>query len=144
MEPIFTLPPTYIGGGTITRISKIDIHTKEFNFFIKQGMNVSVPRVDFLVDRTGEGEITIDIRPSSSTLSVDTFTLETSPYALYPLEATQDRLWHPVYTQLEGTGAQLRIYLSAKQMLDFNIIRADFQLGAMIFYAKVSSSRLER
>ena len=144
VEPIFTLPPTYIGGGTITRISKIDIHTKEFNFFIKQGMNVSVPRVDFLVDRTGEGEITIDIRPSSSTLSVDTFTLETSPYALYPLEATQDRLWHPVYTQLEGTGAQLRIYLSAKQMLDFNIIRADFQLGAMIFYAKVSSSRLER
>ncbi len=144
VQPVFTVPPTYTGGGTITRISKIDIHTKEFNFFIKQGMNVSVPRVDFLVDRTGDGEITIDIRPSSSTLSVNTFTLETSPYALYPLEATQVRLWHPVYTQLEGTGAQLRIYLSHEQMLDFNIIRADFQLGAMIFYAKVSSSRLER
>ena len=143
VEPTFTLPPAYIGGGTITRISKIDIQTREFNFFIQQGMKVSVPRVDFLVDRTGEGEITIDIRPSSSTLSVNTFTLETKPYDLYPLEATQDRLWHPVYTQLEGTGAQLRIYLSDAQMLNFNIIRADFQLGAMIFYATPSSSRLE-
>lgn len=144
VDPGFTVPPTYTGGGTITRISKIDIHTKEFNFFIKQGMNVSIPRVDFLVDRTGDGAITVDIRPSSSTLSVDTFTLETSPYALYPLEESQDRLWHPVYTQLEGTGAQLRIYFSDEQMLNFNLIRADFQLGAMVFYAKVSSSRLER
>lgn len=146
VQPGFIVTPitTYTGGGTITRISKIDIQTREFNFFIKQGMNVSVPRVDFLVDRTGDGEITIDIRPSSSTLTVNTFTLETKPYALYPLEAHQARLWHPVYTQLEGTGAQLRIYLSDAQMLNFNIIRADFQLGAMIFYAKVSSSRLER
>ncbi len=144
VEPTFTVLPAYTGGGTITRISKIDIHTREFNFFIDQGMNVSVPRVDFLVDRTGKGEITIDIRSSSSTRTVNTFTLETTPYKLYPLEETQDRLWHPVYTQLEGTGAQLRIYLSDTQMLDFNIIRADFQLGAMIFYAKVSSSRLER
>jgi len=143
VEPSFSISPTYLGGGTITRISKIDIRTKEFNFFVKEGVNQFVPRVDFLVDRTGDGEITVDTFASSSQLPLQTFNLETTPYALYPLEETQDRLWHQIYPQLEGSGAQLRIYLSDEQMLDFNIIRADFQLNAFVFHALSSSSRLQ-
>lgn len=142
VDPTFTIAPTYAGGGTIARISKIDIKTKEFNFFIKSGSRVQVKRIDFLVDRTATGEISIDIFPSSSDLSTQTLQLETYPYAIYPIEIYQNRLWHPLYPLVEGSGVQLRIYLNDNQLLNFDISRTDFQLHSMIFHAIAISPRL--
>lgn len=142
VEPAFNSPGTYLGGGTVTRISKIDIWTKQYNFFIEQGIGSFIPRVDFLVDKTENGQITVDVVPSFSVLSVKSFILETSPYTLYALEASQRQLWHPIYTQIQGDTIQLNIYLSDNQMLDFDIILADFQLNAFIFHAQPNSIRL--
>lgn len=143
VEPAFTGTPTYEGGGLIRRISRIEMDTKEFNFFVDKGMNCFVPRVDFLVDKSDNGQFTVDARPSSSQLTTQTFTMETSPYSLYPIEQYQTRLWHPLYVQIEGTGAQLRIYLNDDQMRDFDVIRSDLQINAFVFYAMPSSSRLQ-
>lgn len=148
----------YTGGGTIARVSKIDIFTKQFNFYVKEDRNAMIQKVDFLVDRTDSGEITIDYATSTANPEADgliipstitngyitgTSVLETSPYALYPLEQQQDRLWHPVYLWADGEAIQLRIYLSDAEMLNFNIATSAFQLHAYTFFTQPTSSRLQ-
>lgn len=144
----------YTGGGTIARVSNIDIITKQYNFYVKEDRNFHLARVDFSVDRTEHGAMTIDFFPSSSNVSLvtdglqsgammGTSVLETSPYALIPLEQFQDRLWHPVYLQAEGECIQLRIYMSDDQMADPNISWSAFELHAMLFYCQPTSYRLQ-
>ncbi len=144
----------YTGGGIISRISRINILTKQFNFYIQEDRNTYVQKVDFLVDRTASGEITIDYSTSTSQESgvdqaalsgalIGTNMLETSPYTLYPFEALQARLWHPIYLQGDGTNIQLRIYLSDTEMANFGVSTSDLQIHAMTFYCVRTSSRLQ-
>lgn len=147
----------YTGGGTISRLSRIDILTKQFNFYVQQDRNAAIERVDFLVDRTDQGEITVDYATSSASPQSNGLAfvaallnriqgdsvLETFPYALYPLEEQQDRLWHPVYLWAEGNGIQLRIYLSDEEMGNFSIATAPFQMHAMTFFTTKTRARLE-
>ena len=65
--------------------------------------------------------------------------VQTSPYALVPLEAIQDRVWHPVYPQAEGECVQLHIYLSPTELLNADIAWEDFELHQLIFYASATS-----
>lgn len=154
---------TYTGGGTIARVSKIDILTKQYNFYTAQDRNVFIPKVDFLVDKTSIGEITIDSFISSSPVSFGsqgvtagyfpgTNILETSAYDLITFEQFQTRLWHPIYLYADGECIQLHIYLSPQQMYAYTLTETglvnyvalqDFQLHAMNFYAKPSSSGLQ-
>lgn len=145
---------TYTGGGTIARVSNINILTKPYNFYVDKGRNSYIAKVDFLVDKTSDGEVTVDYFPSYSTISLlddgsatgallGSGVLETSPYALVPLENEQEQLWHPIYTQAEGEGIQLRIYLSDDQIVDMDIAWSDFELNAMTFYTMPTASRLQ-
>jgi len=147
-EPAFG--GAYTGAGTIARVSKIDILTKEYNFYQKSGENLFIPKIAFYVNRTDDGQISVDFAPSSSNRSLvtdgeasgalmGTSILETSPYATITLEATQKRFWHVLYPQAEGETIQMRFYLSADQMLDEEIALSDFQLNAFsIFSRRVS------
>lgn len=143
---------TYIGGGVISRLSRIDISTKQYNFYSKEDRNSYVQMINFLVDRTESGEVMVDYMLGSSTQGnvssaastgalLGTSVLETSAYSLYPQEQTQERLWHPVYTQADGNAVQLRIYLSDEQLADLDIANSWFQLHAMMFYAVKTTSR---
>lgn len=146
-EPLFA--GTYKGGATVTRVSKIDMETKEFNFYFKDGRDLYIPRVDFHVDKTSAGEISVDFFTSTSERSITTDglltgallgtnTLET--YALNTQEVYQERLWHPLYPQAEGQFVKVRFYLNDTQMLLDTIALEDFQLHAISFYSR----RIER
>lgn len=137
---------TYSGGGTISLVSNINILTKQYNFFTEAATNIFVSKVDFMVDKTDDGEITVDYTASSSNLGMldeaeatgailGTSVLDTFPYPILPLEQTQTRLWHPLYLQTSGECIQLRLYFSDEQMLDSTIVWSDFELHAMLFYA---------
>jgi len=159
-----TFAGTYIGGGTASLVSVIDINTKEYNFFTGADRNCYVPRVDFYVDRTTNGEISVDYFISSASLDIvnegsitgallGTSVLETSPYALVPLESQQARLWHPLYFQAEGENIAFRFHYTDSQMFkyDYNFTTntyiyqclQDFQLNAMIIHAEATASRLQ-
>jgi len=138
---------TYTGGGTAARVSRIDIRTKQYNFYVKKGKNALINKVNFYVDKTTNGQITVDSFPSASQVSlldagtannsiVGTNILETTPYDTIPLEASQARIWHPIYLQAEGEVIQLRLYMNDKQMTDVDITSSDFQLNAMLFFAQ--------
>lgn len=144
----------YTGGGTITRISVIDILTKQYNFYNQEGRNAYIPKVDFLVDTTTVGQIQTDCYASSTTVSLvtdgttsgallGTNILETSPYALVPFEDSQARVWHTVYFQGEGEVVQFRLYMNENQLFNRNIAFSDFQLHAMMIMAMKTSYRFQ-
>lgn len=149
-----TISGTYLGAGTITRVTPVDFKTKQFNFYAQQGRNAYISKVDFLVDRTDAGQCTVDFLISSSDQDmlsqssstgalIGTSILETSPYTLVPYEAQQSQLWHPVYFLADGEYIQLHFYLSDTQATNVNIVESDFQLHALIFSAVPTTSRLQ-
>lgn len=148
-----TLTGTYTGGGTVARVSRIDILTKQYNFYVNQDYNAYVSKVDFYVDKTTTGQITVDSYVSASDVSlledgtetgslIGSGVLETSPYDLVPLESSQSRLWHPLYLQADGECIQLRLYLNDDQMTTNNIAWSDFEMHAMTFFVTRTASRL--
>jgi len=152
IEPNFS--GTYTGGGVLTRVSNIEIVTKQYNFYAQQGRNAAINKVDFLIDKTSDGEITVDYSVSSSSESMLDFgnlsgsllgtgILETSPYVLMPLEDTQDRIWHPVYPMAEGECIQLNIHMNEEQLTDSAIAWSAFVMHAMLFYSTPTTSRLQ-
>lgn len=146
---------TYAGGGTILRVSDINILTKQYNFYVQEGRDAYISKVDFYVDKTVGGEISVDYGLGASNYKLVNNALntgawmgsggilETKPYDLIPFEAQQDQLWHPTYPQAEGQSIQLRLYLSDEQMRDPNIVVSDFQLHAMTFYVTPTTSRMQ-
>ena len=45
---------TYTGGGTLTRVSRVDILTKQYNFYLQEGRNAYVSKAEFMRDRDWE------------------------------------------------------------------------------------------
>lgn len=145
---------TYTGGGTVARVSRIDILTKQYNFYAKEDRNAAISRVNFQFDKTVNGEITVDYYASTSDISLiqdgitngsvlGTSVVETKPYPDNTLELFQSRLWHPMYLQAEGEFIQLRLYLSDAQLQDTSIAWSDFELHSFIIYAQRTSQRLQ-
>jgi len=141
-----TTTGTYTGGGSLTRVDRIDIKSKEYNFYQKEGNTAFVPEVAFNVTRTTTGEATVDTFISTSEDSMleeadasgtlmGTNILETRAYIGATLEETQRRLWHHIFTQVEGEYVQFRIYLSDEQLASKSISFTDLELNAFIIYA---------
>lgn len=151
-----TFTGTYTGGGVAARVSNIQVLSKQWNPYVKEGSNVYLARIDFGVQRTSDGEVTVDYYPSASELSMieqGTQTgaimgnniLETHPYdpILYPFEQVQDRLWHPIYFQSDGECIQIFIYLTPAQLINTATAWSDFQLEGMVLHTMSTSERLQ-
>jgi hypothetical protein len=146
---------TYLGGGTLSRVSRIDILTKQYNFYAAHGDDCAVTKVDFLVDNTASGQITMDYWTSTANLSMQTEAantntllgspiLETTPYAMVAFEQDQNQFWHSMYPQAYGQFVQLRLYFTDDQLMGYVvdengdrsfIADNDFQLHATIYNA---------
>lgn len=146
----------YTGGGLATRVSNLGIFSKQWNPYISDGSDVYLARIDFGVEKTLAGEVTVDYYPSASELSMiqeGTATgtimgnnvLETRPYdpAIYPFEQVQDRLWHPIYFQTDGECIQIAIYMNNTQMTTPAITWSDFQLEGIVLHTMNTSERLQ-
>lgn len=137
------LTGTYIGGGTIERVSKINIETIALNPYISNGAGVAISKVVFAVVKTDEGEITVNFKPSLSNIDakqdainsgaiVGNYKLETYPYALIPLEATQSLLWHSVYISACGESIKLSLYFDDTQMIDKEIMGSTIEIQGIL------------
>lgn len=147
IEAAFLQTGTYEGGGTISLVPQISLDTKQYNFFLDKGVNFTVNKIDFLVDRTPAGQVSVNMLPNtgSSTSNITPFLLETSPYnpTYYPYEQFQDQLWHSIYPEVMGSFIQFNISLSPEQMILPDISLENFTLHSMMFYATPTDSRLQ-
>lgn len=145
---------TYTGGGVVARVSNYGIMSKQWNPYGAIDSNVYLSKIDFGVMTTTDGQVTVEYYPSSSETGlvadgiqsgaiVGNNILETSPYALYPLEADQERVWHPVYFQGDGECIQIFISMSDEQIRTPAIAFEDFEIQGMILYTKKTADRME-
>lgn len=145
---------TYTGGGIVSKVSKMEIETKDLNPYVKEGNNLYLAQVEFNIDKTTNGEVTINYNTSTSSLNMiseaeatganlGTSILETRPYKsgvtyLVPLEEYQDKLWHRIYIPAEGEFVKIKISLSDTQMIDKDIAESTFTLNGMILHTQMS------
>lgn len=153
-----TISGVYTGGGNAARVSNINIVSKQWNPYVSKDRNVNLVKIDFCVERTQSGEITVDYAPSSSSISLvndggvvgtnsmmGTSILETHPYAYAPntLEQSQENLWHPVYFQTDGTCVQIEMYFSSEQITDEDIAFSSFEISGICLYTQPTTARLQ-
>jgi len=124
----FATSNTYQGGGTLGRIARMEIKSKQWNPYIEKGFGVKLNKIDFCVSATSGGQVTAEYNVSSaknlqmanqsviSGAQLGSNTLDTYAYDLCPLEANQDRLWHSVYFLGHGSSVNIHLYHTDEQM----------------------------
>lgn len=146
----------YMGGGTIRRISKFDIVTKDFNFGVPNGKQFRVPEVHVLTDTTKCGEYIIDdIQDSAISGStwdsvenkkvfIGTNVMRTKPEQITPNRINTEYEWHVYHSHARGAFVRFRFTLSDAQMRNWDIIANPFVLHAINFYIEPFGSIIER
>lgn len=138
---------TYLGNGKTTRISNIRMLSKEFNPGTPVGQEFSIPYADFLMDRTSEGEISLEYFLNSTdndtihdmdvgNILLGTNVLYTRPEDDRSFQPLQTQIWHRYFVQAQGAFIQFVFSLSDAQLRDYNIATSDFQLHAILLYVE--------
>lgn len=141
----------YNGGATATRVSIIDVVSKQWNPYLAQGQGCFIQRIDFAAQNTPATEITVDYAPSSTNLSMiqagtaqgsimGTGVLEC--FAYNALEVQQETLWHPVYFQAQGEFIQIEMSWTYDQATNPDISLGDFAINSIVLVTKPTTSRL--
>lgn len=145
----FSWTGTYRGGGKLTRISNLDITSKQWNPGTPVGQQFRIPYIDFLLDRTADGEVSVDYLVDStldwtiqeqdlSDVLLGSNTLYTKPEDNSPYQINQVRIWHRYFMQTQGMMIQIKIFMTDDQMRDLDISRSDFQIDAILLYIEPS------
>lgn len=134
------------GEGEITLISNFDCQTKIFNLF-KNDKRTRLSKIDFYVDKTDQGQATVNIFTDSSDV------IANAPLADNPqsnvLLTTQnpyqfgqgDETIYRLYSDVVGQTYQIQITMNDQQQATSSINAANFALLSMIITAK-SGGRL--
>lgn len=145
---------TYTGGGTIARVSNYKIQSKQWNPYDKLGRNVSVGKIDFIVQNTVTGQLFCEYFISDSYLGLfddaepgsvtGTSIIEMGPYpnSGINLDVFTGRLIRPVYLWAEGISVQIQLSMTDDQMTTNAIALADLELEGLILYTRPTSNRL--
>lgn len=142
-----TFTGTYTGAGKITRISNLKILSKEFNPGTPVGQQFTMPYADFLLNRTSAGEVSleyyIDTTDNDTITDMAATDVLLGSNVLYtqvednsPFQPNQNQIWHRFYIQSQGAFIQLYFYLTDTQMKNHLIATSDFELHAILLYAK--------
>jgi len=145
VETNFDPGAVYLGGGTVRRVSQIYLKTKQYNFYLDQGVSFTINKIDFLVDKAPSGQVTVNTYTNSASIIADASILTTAAYsATYaPMEQWQESVWHTLYPNAHGSFLQFEITVDDEQILDRFIADADFVLNAMVISSSVTASRLQ-
>lgn len=138
---------TYTGGGSISRVSNLNITSKQWNPGTPIGQQFRLPYLDFLLDNSVNGEVSVDylIDFTSGDAIQDqtpedyllgTNVLYTKPEENSTYQVNQKRIWHRYFLMTQGQTIQIKMFMSDEQMRDDNISSSDFQLNAIIIYAE--------
>lgn len=152
----YTFPDGFKGNATITRMSKFDIFTKEFNFGTSVAKKIRIHEVHVLTTTTQNGKYIIDdIEDAAlsnstwdSTEDKDNF-LGTNVMRTMPEELTPNRInteydWHALQTYAKGSFVQFRFTMSDEQMRDWLIHENPFVVHAIRLFVKPFGSSIER
>lgn len=133
----------YTGGGKVRRVSNFNILTKQYNPGTPVGIQFRFPYIDFLLEVTAKGELTVDTLIDASkgtTLQDNTPTgtllgnniLFTKFEQLFGDQRNSIYTWHRFFVQSQGQFIQLNFKMNDEQMKDFEISSSGFSMQAML------------
>lgn len=139
--PIVAYTGTYLGGGTVCVINKINIVTKEFSPFYDQASQCRLGYVDIFSSKTSKGQFTCNLQVDCNSFDAISDTssniVSTAPenLTLIPWQANQDKIWHRVFTNIICQNFKLNITISDEQMAsDLNAGEQQIIIHAFAFY----------
>lgn len=138
---------TYLGGGRLTLLNNINIRTKRFAPFYEQASQARVGYFDFLLEKTTNGEVSVNLYVDENTsipindpsvssnvgLPGDNIVL-TRPDAQIPFQSQQQKIWNRLFVSTICQNFQLQFFFDDAQMSDEDINSSDFILHAMVIY----------
>ena len=144
-----TFTGTYTGGGKLTRISNLNLQSKQWNPGTPVGQQFRMPYMDFLLERTEDGEVSVDYLVDSTSgqsiqdqvtpgILLGTNTLYTRPEDNANYQPNQVRIWHRYFLQSQGSFIQIKLFMSDDQMRDLDISQSGFVLDAINIYVEPS------
>jgi hypothetical protein len=140
LDPISTAN-AYTGGGQIAKISNYDIQTKIFNFF-GDDKRSRLSKIDFYVDKTQNGQFTVNIFPDSDNVPVNT-PLPDNPQSNVVLTSLNpyqfgdgDETIYRLYCDAIAQTVQFQLTMSDQQMAVTSINSEDLELLSMIITMK--------
>ena len=134
---------TYRGGGLISKVFNYNIVSKDWNPETAMGSTFRIPYIDFLIDKTMYGEISIDYAVDANTEPENTEVtgailgsrvLLTRDEDINLGDSSGSKLWHRFYLQSEGFFLRIKLYLNEEQLSDLRVARSDFQLNAILLH----------
>ncbi len=142
-------PTTYLGTGKLTVLNNVNILTKRFSPYYEAGSQVRLGFVDFFLEKTEEGEVTVNLFiDENSSISINdpssfsnegllgdniVLTRPEDPSHL-TFQANQEKIWHRVYFYSLTQNFQLQLTFDDAQMSTEAINSSDVILHAMTFY----------
>ena len=151
---VYITAGTYLGGGTLQPLNNINVWTKVFAPFYDQGNQARVGYIDYLLDKTDKGQISVDFYiDENNSIPIndpDTYsnkgllgsaTVSTAPANanLIPWQATQNKIWQRQFVQAVCQNFQIQIYMSDKQMFDADIQPSEINMHAMAIYLNATA-----
>ena len=141
-----TFTGTYTGGGKLARVSNLRIISKQFNPGTPIGKQFRIPYLDFLLNRTQNGEVSlnyfIETTFAGSTQTQSDPEVLLGSNILYTraednktFQPIQQQIWHRYFVQTQAQFLQLLFFMSDAQMKNKEISQSDFELHGWIFYA---------
>ncbi len=147
---------TYLGGGELVVLNNINIQTKRFSPFYEQGFQARLGFVDLFLEKTSDGEISVDcfIDENTSIPINDPETLSNSglvgdnvvltrPETGIPFQAQQGKIWHRIYFSTICQNFQLNFYMDDVQMSSEEINSSEFILHAMTLYLSPNARMIQ-
>lgn len=138
----------YFGAGTVQLVSRIELFSKQYNFFTVVGRKFTVPRIDFLLTPSDAGNVTwnyyatFNSQPLSAQGQLSGALYSNTNMQTFPIttvENTQELIWRSKYPVFDGETFQYSITLSDTQMLDEDNSFAGFELNGVLFFARPTS-----
>lgn len=156
---------TYLGLGKFSRLSKPLIQTKQFNPYWDQGRQVRLSVQKYLMDKTNNGQVTVNVYLSQDGNSVwNDPSLNVPPNSLLysqimytspestnlgltpaninlqmPTASTQAQVWHRFNTSLIGDSVQIGITLNDDQMRNTVFVQEEITLHGIHLVVDKSS-----
>ena len=127
------LSAPYAGGGTVARVTPIEITTKDYNFYLSDGRYAAIDRIDFMIE-SGSTDITYDCHINTDPRPIRTVAIDQYPYDNTKVFASRN--WITTYPQTEGQSIQLSLYQTDDQIKTLSSALSPLSLHAIMFYAK--------
>lgn len=140
-----TFSGVYLGGGIAARVSQFDVLTKQFTPYVADDTGVYLGKIKAAIQRTTDGEISVDYFPDSTTISlitagqatganIGTNVLESRPFNV--VEQSAVRVWHEVFFNSRGSHIQLRFFWDDTQMKTAAYSQVSVVIEAIILFTQ--------